>query len=292
MNKDCCCQIPCNSLPMVGETDFGLALKPYVHCDRIADYHVLIYLLKGEMEIIEEGVTYLLTPGTLFFLKSGLHHWGEKPFKANTAWYYIHFYTNEIGSNMQPLELRDSITYNKSLSLDQFRYYITLPKILHLPIGNNLETDLEKLIGLFHDSKQTSLVRMNLSLWNILLNCFELGQGKSENAKEDSRTKEMINYLEHNYTRNFTSTELEEVMGLTYKYVGTFFKENTGMTIKEYQLMLRIGRSVKLLCETDMPIAEIAAQTGFYDSFYFSKIFKREKGISPRKFRNTYIPKI
>ena len=66
----------------------------------------------------------------------------------------------------------------------------------------------------------------------------------------------------------------------------------TGMTIKEYQLMLRMRKAERLLCETEMSVAEIASETGFYDTFYFSKIFKRKNEISPLKFRNVYVPRI
>ncbi len=289
---DNCCRISCNSLPLVGEADFGLALKPVAHTDRTADFNVLIYVLKGGMEIIEDGTVYDLSPGTLYFLKSGVHHWGEKPFKRGTAWYYIHFYSEDPSDDMHPLENTLMFREHKSLTPGEFRFYVTLPKILHLPKGNELENEIEKLIGLFHSSSQTNLIRMNLSLWEILLHCFELGQGKTETSKKDNRTKAVIDFLELNFARNFTANELEEVMGLSYKHIGTLFKDKTGMTIKEYQLMLRIRKAVRLLCETEISVAEIANETGFYDSFYFSKIFKREKGISPLQFRNTYVPKI
>lgn len=84
-------RIPCNCLPLVGEADYGRALRTMIHCDRTAPFHVMIYLLKGGMEIVEDGVCHKLTPGTLFFLKSGVHHWGEKPFLNGSAWYYVHF---------------------------------------------------------------------------------------------------------------------------------------------------------------------------------------------------------
>lgn len=291
-NEDHLCRIPCNSLPLVSEADFGLALKPAVHCDRIVDFHVLIYILKGGMEIIEDNITFQLHPGTLFLLKSGVHHWGERPFESGTAWYYIHFFSQEPTEKMFPLEDRLMFDERKSLPPQQFNCYVTLPKILQLPVGNELEKQIEKLICQYSSSDQTDLIRMNLSLWEILLHSFDLGQGKSEDTKENNRTKAVIAFLEQNFARNFTANELEDAMGFTYKYIGTLFKNRTGMSIKDYQRMLRIRKAVRLLCETELPIAEIANETGFYDAFYFSKIFKREEGISPLKFRDTYVPKI
>ena len=68
--EDNCCEIPLNSMPLVGEADYGLSVNPMIHCDRVADFNVMIYLLQGEMEIVEDGISYQLEPGTLFFLKN------------------------------------------------------------------------------------------------------------------------------------------------------------------------------------------------------------------------------
>ena len=65
-----------------------------------------------------------------------------------------------------------------------------------------------------------------------------------------------------------------------------------GRTIKEYQCLLRLRRAEQLLTETDLPIAEIAQRAGFSDVFYFSKVFHREKGCTPRDYRREYVPGI
>ena len=64
------------------------------------------------------------------------------------------------------------------------------------------------------------------------------------------------------------------------------------MTIKEYQMTLRLREASRLLCETDLSITEIASEAGFYDVFFFSKTFRKEKGITPSEFRKTYTPRI
>ena len=85
---------------------------------------------------------------------------------------------------------------------------------------------------------------------------------------------------------------LKKSCGLSYKYAGAVFKKETGMTIRQYQLFLRMERARKLLLETDLTISDIAALTGFYDAFHFSRMFSRENGISPDSFRRSYLPKI
>ena len=86
--------------------------------------------------------------------------------------------------------------------------------------------------------------------------------------------------------------EVETICGLSYKYAGTLFKEETGQTIHEYQRMLRVRRAKQLLKETDKPITDIAQLTGFSDVFYFSRVFRAQQGCPPSEYRRTYIPGI
>lgn len=65
--------------------------SPFVHVDRIAPFHVLIYVTSGTIYVTEDGVPCDVQPGELLFLKSGVHHWGQRQIPAGTSWYYLHF---------------------------------------------------------------------------------------------------------------------------------------------------------------------------------------------------------
>ncbi|WP_099205739.1 helix-turn-helix domain-containing protein [Scatolibacter rhodanostii] len=282
------CQIPCNSLPFVNEADFKIALKSVVHPSRTMDSHVLIYILSGKMQVIEDGIAYTLTPGTLFFLKQGVHHWGEEEFEHGTSWYYVHFYMPEPAENSQLLE-NGEVHNHRNLS--PLPCHMNLPKLLQLPPNHPIKEEMKKLIQAFESCNEADFIRVNLSLWEILLQSVQW-----QNRKRSDKNSELVHkvslFVEQNVLHNFSAQELEEEMELTYKHMGTLFKKQTGRTIKEYQTILRMKRAKKLLSETEKSIADIAAVLGFYDAFYFSKIFKKKEGKSPSQFRDSYIPKI
>lgn len=280
-------RVPVSALPLAGEADFGLALKPVLHRDRTAPFHVLIYILKGRMEIMEDGVPYVLTPGTLFFLKSGVHHWGEKPFEPGTAWYYVHFYASEPSQDSAPFESPKAPGGRYSISPDVYSRFMAIPKITRLPLENELEPKIANLIRLFLSGE---VLQSSLALLDILLRCVELDSRKADAKGEDRRVQAVIAYLEQHFNSAVTSRDLEKETGFTGKYIGTLFKKKTGMTIKAYQMMLQINKATRLLRETDLSLSEIAGETGFYDAFYFSKMFKRAKGVSPKAFRDAYVP--
>ena len=134
-----------------------------------------------------------------------------------------------------------------------------------------------------------NIPQASIRLWQIFLEC-------AQNAQDDKVNNGYVelvqNYVRQHYREGFTSTQIQEVCGLSYKYAGTLFKEVTGQTIKEYQCTLRLRKAEQLLKETDKPIGEIAQLTGFSDVFYFSKTFRRERGCSPSEYRKTYVPGI
>ncbi|SDB42912.1 two-component system, response regulator YesN [Ruminococcaceae bacterium FB2012] len=94
-------------------------------------------------------------------------------------------------------------------------------------------------------------------------------------------------FIEENYMRDDISlnTVAREV-GLSPTYFSALFKKETGRGLTEYLNMVRIDRSKQLLCCTSKMIYEIAFEVGFQDYRYFSQIFKKYTGQTPRQFQN------
>ena len=280
-------KIPCTAMPFVSEADYSVTLAPMIHADRTAPFHVAIYLLQGSMEIIEDGLPYRIMPDQVFFLKSGIHHWGNKSFEIGSSWYYAHFYCDAPSSCME--ELPRGIYYDERVSLkpsEKDRYFITLPKLINCEEKTQIKRNFEKMIEahIHGNIPQTSI-----RLWQIFLEC---AQNAQDDKVSNGYAEQIQNYVRQHYIDGFTSAQIQEACGLSYKYAGTLFKEVTGQTIKEYQCTLRLRKAEQLLKETNKSITEIAQLTGFSDVFYFSKIFHRKKGCPPGEYRKTYIPSI
>lgn len=279
-------KIPCSTMPFICEADYSVSLGKMIHADRIVPFHVAIYLLRGSMEIIEDDVCYELLPHRLFFLKSGVHHWGEKPFEEGSAWYYAHFYCKEPDAGMQ--ELPRNVYHDTKICLNpqDGEKYITLPKLTDCEQMRQIQKNFEKIIEAHvHGNIPQASVRM----WQIFLECAKNATG---DAVQNSYVRKLKEYIQAHYTENFDAAAVESVCGLSYKYVGTLFKEETGQSIRAYQRTLRIRRAKQLLKETDRPVTEIAQLTGYSDVFYFSKVFHAEQGCPPGEYRRTYIPGI
>lgn len=282
------CRISLKSMPFVSEAGSGKAIVPHPHVDRTVEFNVLIYLVEGRMEIIEDGIPYLLLPGTLFFLKKGIHHWGEKPFELGSSWYYVHFYTDSVPDNFMPLKMVVDYPVNLPSDPEQYNVYLEVPKISTLHKGDGL---IDKIVRLTSLDSQDVLER-SLLMWEILKRSYEEFYGQFANDPLMIRMKILTDYLEEHFSEKTDQATIEDLVGLSYKYICVFFKENTGMTIKAYQTRLRIQKAMKLLGETGLSIGEIAIEIGYLDIYYFSRIFKIETGVSPSDFRKNYRPRI
>ena len=90
--------------------------------------------------------------------------------------------------------------------------------------------------------------------------------------------------------RNFAASDLSlystaSHVGISPNHLSTVFAQETGENFIEYLTRIRIERAKQLLKNTSMKSADIAAETGFSDPHYFSYIFKKNTGLSPREFR-------
>ena len=104
-----------------------------------------------------------------------------------------------------------------------------------------------------------------------------------------SRNSELIKramlYISENFNSQLTLEDVAAQVHLHPAYFSTLFKSSTGSTFKEYLNMVRIEESKRLLSNTDYSIIDIAIASGFEDQSYFSKVFKKYTGLTPKQFR-------
>lgn len=92
-------------------------------------------------------------------------------------------------------------------------------------------------------------------------------------------------YILLNLHRKLELKKIALLAGTNPSYLSRRFKEETGQTLWSYIREKRILEARWMLCQTEMSITEIALSLGFDDVNYFSKVFHKDRGISPRKYR-------
>lgn len=110
---------------------------------------------------------------------------------------------------------------------------------------------------------------------------YHLFSDKSGSAQLCVRIK---NYIRLNYMRPLTVEGLADDAGLDRRYFSRLFKKTYGVSLKEYLTEVRMSKACELLM-SGYSIAECAAMVGYDDPFNFSKMFRKQKGISPSVYR-------
>ena len=100
--------------------------------------------------------------------------------------------------------------------------------------------------------------------------------------------KQIQDYLKEHYAEEANLEKIAEKIGLTSAYISTIFKKETGMTITNYLIQIRLEKAKEMIRDTNMTISEIAYAVGYVDTRYFSKLFIKNVGIKPVEYRRFY----
>lgn len=114
------------------------------------------------------------------------------------------------------------------------------------------------------------------------------GEAVERKADVDSintRLFESLEELEASPEKPFRLAKIARNTGMSVSGYTKKIRETTGLSPLDYCINLRIEQARKRLIETDASISEIAFQTGFCDSNYLIKLFRRRHGITPARYR-------
>lgn len=131
-----------------------------------------------------------------------------------------------------------------------------------------------------------SVEDMRFYMQELLHRAIELGDRVVE-SQSKKLIKRAMAYIEENYMKD--SISLNEVAGaveVSANYFSTVFRQETGMTFTECVTKKRMDKAKHLLRQTERPSGDIAAEVGFKDPHYFSFVFKKTQGCTPREYRS------
>lgn len=109
-------------------------------------------------------------------------------------------------------------------------------------------------------------------------------------VKERNPMAEIVKYIEQNYPSDLS---LQEVAGKFYvsrEYISRKFKQEYGINFSDYIGSVRIEKAKLLLQNPNLKLSQISEMVGFHDVKYFSKVFKKQAGLSPKDYRAQITP--
>lgn len=228
--------------------------------------YILLYCLKGEGWIKINGKTIKLTPNTGYIIpKNTPHKYGSS---QKEAWsiYWVHF------SGSYAATFYDRFCIAKESAVNVFYD------------ENRLEI-LKEIISLLEDTlsdERVELVHFKLMTFFSSL-CYTT---TLENNIKD-KISLSISFMKTNLEETLTIDKLANQACFSVSRYSELFKQKTGYSPIQYFIRLKIQKACEYLYFTNLNIKEICKKVGFEDPYYFSRMFKKQIGISPMQYKKS-----
>ncbi|MBQ8551715.1 MAG: helix-turn-helix domain-containing protein [Clostridia bacterium] len=245
-----------------------------------------VYVLDGFSLHSHNGATSILTSGDLFAIYPGNVHSYTAAYNTNI--FNILFYIDELGEMSKDVMKLPGIEWNPEKSKNA-----PLP-IVNVELGERhaIVDLLRTMINERQEKKLGWELKLKSMLVSFLVTYSRLisDESRGDSSECDRRgycgyIYAALKYIEDNYMRDISTIDIAKAAGLSPDYLTKQFKSVMSMTPVEYVRKFRIAKSMNLLRDTEMPIADIAAAAGFGDSGIFSRVFKQTTGDTPTSFR-------
>lgn len=122
-------------------------------------------------------------------------------------------------------------------------------------------------------------------LCDVLLRAIELRE-KAAGRRYRSLLKQAVGYIDAHFSdAELSLNRVAKEVNISANYLSAVFSQEMGMTFVEYVSAKRMEKARELLSSTDLRSGEVAAEVGYRDPHYFSFLFKKTQGCTPRDYR-------
>jgi len=253
---------------------------PHVH-----DFNELVIVRNGSGRHITENLSYAISAGDVFVMRP----------------HFKHYY-----SDTNNLELINILYCPEKLNIPQFDlrnipgYYALFeaePSLLEkgqfrsrLSLDVEQLADIEKVVSklynelrLHQDGYCFTSIAYLMQIISYLSRSYSSHGGRF--SQRLLRVSTMMNFIEHNFMHKISLDDIIRKGNMSPSTANRAFRDAMDMTPIDYLMKVRIEYAVRLMKTTTFSIMEIAGKSGFGDSNYFSKQFRRIMGYSPRAYR-------
>lgn len=243
----------------------------------------ITYVQKGTMCYKVNNLVYHLKEGDIVFNNSGALHSGTMENQKDCSYIPVTFdsrliygfFQSTINSKYVEPVIQDSLL--PAICIDQSE-----------PWHRQFRDYLFRVITL--DREKPEFYELDIiiylqSMWRLLLEHITYEpQASRENSLEFDRIKKILSYIEENYKNRITLKDISGHIHLCESECTRLFKRHMNTTLFSFLQEYRIERSLEYL-KTGEAISDVARVVGFEDSNYYSKVFTKIKGCSPREYR-------
>lgn len=231
----------------------------------------LIYVASGKAHFHFGEEERIVTAGHIVLYRPKEPQKYEYYGKDQTQVFWVHFTGNDVTNILRSY----GITNNKKV------FYC----------GSSLDNQnlFRKMINELQMSKENYAEMLEMYLRQIFITMQRafIGTIKKEKARVVDKIEKATVYFNENYSQEINIDEYAEQMHVSVSWFIRNFRESTGLTPMQYILSKRIYNAEILLQDPSYNVSEISRVVGYDNPLYFSRIFKKAKGLSPSEYRKS-----
>ena len=240
----------------------------------------IIRVLSGSFTVFLDDKRYVLTDGDIIFVECGCLHRGVP---ENCVYECVVF-------DMGMLRRRSGDV------AERFLTPIAKNSVSVSCLIKKGETELYKCSSEIFDILSSAAPYFELKVYALLFDIFSelykngcvIESKKPKRSGQVKKISELLDWIDDNYAEKITLDQLEEISGISKKYICRIFKKYTDRTPINYVNEIRVENACYELSFSDKSITDIAYSNGFEDVSYFSKLFKAHKSLTPLEYRKRH----
>jgi len=153
---------------------------------------------------------------------------------------------------------------------------------------NSIKILIEKLAKEYEAKNPGYIELMRCYLIEIIIITMRKISKKDTDLIYNNYSEYIIKYVEENYMKPITLTDLSYELNFSLPYISKRFKNDMGVSFTEYLQKKRVEQGCRLIANTEKKMSEIAELVGYADVKFFNKVFKKQLKMTPRQFKKLH----
>lgn len=234
----------------------------------VRDHYLIHHVLRGKGYFETRGKTYHLKSGDTFLIYPNM----EACYRADKEDPWTYTWVGFAGTDAFYL-------------LNHTDFSEDSPVLEQAAISEEIERKISKVYeakgNTFYDA-----VSMTGELYSMMAMLMKNSSAETKQKNlQTSHVEQAVRYIAEHYSYPITVEDIAGYTGVCRSYLYRMFQKVLKKSPKDYVEEYRIRQACQLLSETDLPITTIAHSVGYEDNLYFSKAFKKCKGLTPSEYR-------
>lgn len=229
------------------------------------DHFLIHYVVSGRGVYAMDGKQYEIQAGDAFYCtpNRSIHYWAD----MDDPWeyYWVGFNGTEAERLLNLTDFSPEHPVGHFGENGQMRQYILY---------------IYKNIGV----KPYQEARMIGGLYTFLSCLMEQADRDVAGGSSAQYVEKAVQFIQYNYSRSIDVADIASHVGVSRSHLYRVFMRHLGVSPNEYLIRFRINEACSLLRKKRFSIGEISYSVGFQDQLYFSRQFKKLKGVSPSKY--------